>query len=154
MPVQPIQRAGHIEAERFLLKILIMYPEAFKKIKNIISYNDFTDIRHRKIAKIIYDLYTEKGMAPLDRIQSQLDENGNEVLQEIQNQVIPEKNIDKALADCQSTIREYKLMNEKSKIQKELKSLEELENKSQDQLTRIKELCIHYEKIVKELKMP
>ncbi len=151
-PVQPIQKSRHIEAERCLLKILITYPESFPKIHEIISYDDFTDSTHGKIAKIIYDLYIEKRSISLEAIQNQLTEDENKVFEQIQNQMIPEENLEKALQDYRDAIRNYKLLMEKNEIQKELHLLEKLENKSQDQVARIKELCIYYERILKELK--
>ena len=66
--------------------------------------------------------------------------------------MIPEENLEKALQDYRDAIRNYKLLMEKNEIQKELHLLEKLENKSQDQVARIKELCIYYERILKELK--
>ena len=151
-PVQPIQKSRHIEAERCLLKILIMYPESFSKIHEIISYEDFTDPVHEKIAKMIYDVYIGKGAVSLEAIQNQLTEEENKVFEQVQNQMIPEENLEKALQDYRDTLRNYKLLMKKSEIQKELHFLEKLENKSQDQVARIKELCIHYEKLMKELK--
>ncbi len=153
-PVKPMEKSGHIEAERSLLKILIMHQSIFEKMKDTISYDDFVEPIHRKIAKIIYDFYIQKNFISSEQIINKLTDDEIKTFKQIQGQIIPEENIDKALIDYQQTIREHKLMMAKNEIQTELKLLENINNKSNAQIERVKQLCIDYEKIIKRLKKP
>ncbi len=151
-PVKPVIKLGHLEAERCLLKLALLGKNSFKKIKACLSYNDFTDISNQKIAKIIDLLYETNDSIDEKSILNQLDTEDHAVLEKINECIIPEEYVEKALIDYIHCIEEHQLSTKKMEIEKELKELEKEKNKSDEQIVRIRELCISYEKVLKKLK--
>lgn len=151
-PLKPIQRIGYIEAERALLKLIINNNKFFKRVKEKLSFEDFLDQSNSEIAKRIYELYENTDNFDLEVILNQLNIEQIKVLHQIKSSIVPEENLDKALNDYIKTIQKHKLVERKIYIEQELKKLEKEENKSKEQIVRIRELCIDYEKLLKELK--
>jgi DNA primase len=152
-PVQPAQKQGYLEAERSLLKLMIQNKETFSKIKIAIGHEDFMDSINRKIAKVIYDLYdAQEQHVNMDMLLNHLDIEEIKTLGDIHQTFISEDYLEKALVDFINTIHKHRLMNEKRRIEMELSKKEQKNNKSQEEIVRIKELCTDLEKILKELK--
>ncbi|MCT4621868.1 MAG: DNA primase [Marinisporobacter sp.] len=151
-PLKPIQRIGYIEAERALLKLIINNNNFFKRVKEKLSFEDFADQSNSEIAKRIYELYENTDSIDLEVILNQLNIEEIEVLHQIKRSIVPEENLEKALNDYMKMIQKHKLVQRKIYIEQELKKLEKEENKSKEQIVRIRELCIDYEKLLKELK--
>ncbi|QXM05714.1 DNA primase [Crassaminicella indica] len=151
-PLKPIQKIGYIEAERSLLKLIITNKDCFQKVKDQLSYEDFLDEINADIAKLVYELYENNESIDLEYMINQLSIEAVSILHKIKHSIVPNENIDKALEDYIKTIHKHKMIQRKIHIEEELKKLERIGNKSKDQIVRIRELCIDYEKLLKELK--
>lgn len=151
-PVSVVLKSGYLEAERCLLKLLILDRELFVKNKSMINFNDFSEKTHQKIAEILYSLYEEENFIDEDLILSKLDKNGIQNYCKIIESVIPDENHDKAIIDYIKNIKKGRIEVEKREIEIELKKIEGKENRLPENIVRIRELCINYEKIMKSLK--
>ncbi|MBF8981985.1 DNA primase [Lutibacter sp. B2] len=151
-PEKPLNKSGYLEAEMSLLKMIINSKDIFYEIKDIFSYENFISESNKKIAKIIYELYSKYGEIDNAYILRELDIDDIVIYKEINDRIIPQENIQKAVMDYLDTIKKYNLMQEKKKIEINIKSLECIKNKSQEQIVRINELCINHQKVTKELK--
>ncbi|WP_053957549.1 DNA primase [Inediibacterium massiliense] len=151
-PVKPIQKMGYIEAERSLLKLMMDDKRLFDKIKNMMSCEDFIDDIHIKIAKVIEGLYETNEFVSIEMIVGQFNEEEISILHDIYKKVVPIENIDKAFIDYMDVIKKHKLTTRKTEIENELKEIEKMKDKTPNQIVRIRELCIDYEKLLKELK--
>ncbi|QEK12344.1 DNA primase [Crassaminicella thermophila] len=151
-PLKPTEKIGYLEAERCLLKLIITNKEIFNKIKTTITYKDFIDKTNSKIAKFVYELYEENDFVDIKELLNQLSIDEISILHKIKHSIVPRENIDKALIDYINSMQKHKLMKMKIDIEDELEKLEKLENKTEEQIVRIRELCINYEKLLKELK--
>lgn len=151
-PVSVVLKSGYLEAERCLLKLLILDRELFVKTKSMINFNDFSEKTHQKIAEILYSLYEEENFIDEDLILSKLDKNGIENYCKIIESVIPDENHDKAIIDYIKNIKKGRIEVKKREIEMELKKIEGKENRLPENIVRIRELCINYEKIMRSLK--
>ncbi|WZL74657.1 DNA primase [Clostridiaceae bacterium 35-E11] len=151
-PVKPADKLGYLEAERSLLKTMITDKTIFDKVKATMLPDDFIDETHKKIAKIMYRLHEQNNLIDMETIINALDIEEVVILHQINDKIIPMENIEKALIDYINTIQKHKLTSMKVKMEEELRKLEKIENKSQEQIVRIRELCINYDKLQKELK--
>ena len=118
----------------------------------MINFNDFSEKTHQKIAEILYSLYEEENFIDEDLILSKLDKNGIQNYCKIIESVIPDENHDKAIIDYIKNIKKGRIEVEKREIEIELKKIEGKENRLPENIVRIRELCINYEKIMKSLK--
>lgn len=151
-PVQPAQKQGYLEAERSLLKLMIQNKETFSKIKIAIGHEDFTDSINRKIAKVVYDLYNiQEQNVDMNMLLNHLDIEEIKTLGDIHQIFISEEYLEKALIDFINTIHNHRLREERRLIETELSQLGKKENKTQEEIVRIRELCTNLEKISKEL---
>ncbi len=151
--VQPAQKQGYLEAERSILKLMIRNKEAFSKVKIAMGYDNFTDPINKKIARVIYELYSvQEQNVDMDMLLNHLDIEEIKTLGDIHQVIISEDHLEKALVDFISTIHNHRLNDEKRGIEIELEKLGKKENKSQEEIVRIRELCTDLEKILKELK--
>ncbi|QZY56567.1 DNA primase [Crassaminicella profunda] len=151
-PLKPIQKIGYIEAERALLKLIINNKTFFQRVKEQLCFEDFMDQSNSKIAELVYGLYEINDSIDLEAILNQLNIEEVSILHQIKNSIVPKENVDKALNDYIKTIQKHKIVQRKIYIEEELKKLEKKENKSKEQIVRIRELCIDYEKLLRELK--
>ncbi|WP_132241873.1 DNA primase [Marinisporobacter balticus] len=151
-PLKPIEKNGHLEAQRCLLKLMTANKEIFYKVKIVISYEDFVDETYKKIAQILYELYEKDDSVDLEKISNQLNIKEIAILHDINHCIVPKENVEKALIDYVNSIQKHKFKNMKVDMEDELKQLEKVENKTKEQIVRIRELCIDYEKLMKELK--
>ncbi len=151
-PMKAMKKDGFMEAERSLLKLIINDKDLFLKNKALISYEDFSDKVHQKIATIVFSLYEQYTKIEKEMIAHQLEADELLVLQTIIDSILPEENHQKAIADYVRNMAKFGLENKKKGIELELKKLESIQNKLPDQIVRIRELCIDYEKLMKKMK--
>lgn len=150
--IQPTEKLGYLEAERGILKLMLMNKQYFNNVVSTFPELNFTDPVHKKIAKLVARAYEDMDVIDMDSLMNQLDINEITILHNIKKVIIPEDNTQKALIDFMNQIQKFDLMKRKKDIETELKEMEKKENKSQMEIARIRELCIQLEKILKELK--
>ncbi|MEW9122907.1 MAG: DNA primase, partial [Thermotaleaceae bacterium] len=73
--VQPIEKLGYMEAERGLLKLMLIDKSYFDKLKMIFNYQSFIDPIHQKIGKYIYESYEMRNSIDMDYIINHLEIN-------------------------------------------------------------------------------
>ncbi|MCT4594576.1 MAG: DNA primase [Anaeromicrobium sp.] len=151
IPEKPIKKQGYFEAEKIFLKLIIENENMYREIKNNFTYDKFISSNIKNIAKSIYRAY-ETNSLDKDEILKELEIEEIRLFHQINKIIVPEDNAHKMLIDCVNTIKKHRLILEKNGIEKELKIIEKRENKSKEEIVRIRELCINYEKILKELK--
>ncbi|WP_165000319.1 DNA primase [Anaerophilus nitritogenes] len=151
-PIKPIQKMGYIEAEKSLLKLMMDDKRLFDKIKAIMTCEDFIDEIHIKIAKVMDDLYETNEFISIEMILEKLKQEEIPILHDIYKKVVPIENVNKAFIDYMDVIKKHKLITRKIEIENELKRIEKMEDKTPNEIVRIRELCIDYEKLLKELK--
>ena len=151
-PVSVVLKSGSLEAERCLLKLWFLNKELFLRTKSMICFQDFSETTHQDIAQLLYSFYEEENFTNEDLILSKLDKNKIESYNKILASVIPDENHDKAIIDYIKNIKRVRLQIEKREIEIELKKIEEKENRLPENIVRIRELCINYERLMRDLK--
>lgn len=155
-PVNYKVELGHFSAEKGLLSLIINNKNMFDKIKSKFNPEDFTDIKFRQIAHVIYELYENQTEISFNDIKKFFDIETINIVKEIfdDNNNLEEDEINKAMEDYINKINYYKLKNRKKLIKDELRKIQVgSDNISKGDVEKSKYLLNELTKIEQKLKM-
>lgn len=151
-PVKIKEKNGSYEIEKRIISMCLINKTNYKKIKNKISSNDFTNENSRDIFLFLEKYYEDHEVINLEHIYENLDIDQGKLINEISNYKSSYDDFDKALEDVIISLKRIKIDREIYFIKKEIKKLEMKENKEEGDVNRLKELCIRLMELGEKLK--
>ena len=153
VPVQYMLKPAHLTAEKELLNLILNNKDIYQTIKCEFKADDFLDLVYRKLAEIIYKLYENDEPLILESITDHFNEDEKSKVEEVFTLNLKVNKDIKAIEDYIKSINDYKITLRKEAIKKQIETIDSKNEKTNDEIEILNNLCLELMNIDKSLKI-